>query len=97
MIRLKNEKENVINSFLSDYLNVILYNVIKRIPGAVEYSTLYSTKINLQNKCESPKLLTCYPEKIKLLSNGKKLWISNILCIISFTMNIFLSLRYLLP
>lgn len=58
--------------------NVILYNVVKRIPGAAEYSTLYSTKINLQNKCESPKLLTCYPEKIKLLSNGKKLWISNI-------------------
>lgn len=58
--------------------NTIVYTVTKDIPGTKKYSALHSVKINGMNKIENPDILTCFPEKIKILDEGKKIWITNL-------------------
>ena len=55
----------------------LLYSVKHEIPGTPSYKTLYLTKLNETKSSSSQEILTCFPEQMELLDEGKKLQIRN--------------------
>ena len=55
----------------------ILFTVRRDFPGTPSYRTLFYAKLVNGSPAESPRALTCYPERMELLSAGKILQIRN--------------------
>ncbi|MGI5055846.1 polysaccharide deacetylase family protein [Treponema socranskii] len=55
----------------------ILFTVRRDFPGTPSYRTLFYAKLVNGSPAESPRALTCYPERMELLSHGKVLQIRN--------------------
>lgn len=58
----------------------LLYSVSHEIPGVKPYSTLFSLHLDKDKEISGtnlPDILTCYPEKIDVISGGKKLQVRN--------------------
>lgn len=78
---------NCFSEIYFDNLNInnndeLLYSVTKKSSNKKLYSTLFLHKIQKgksvgSNESELPKILTCYPEKMTVVDNGKKIQITN--------------------
>ncbi|WP_407397696.1 polysaccharide deacetylase family protein [Treponema sp.] len=55
----------------------LLFTVEQKVPGVAEYKSLYCTKLGDEKIISNPVLLTCFPERMELLNEGKILQIRN--------------------
>lgn len=55
----------------------LLFTSEQKVPGVAEYKSLYCTKLGDEKITSAPVLLTCFPERIELLDEGKILQIRN--------------------
>ncbi|MCQ2241812.1 polysaccharide deacetylase family protein [Treponema sp.] len=56
----------------------LLFTAEQKIPGVAEYKSLYCTKLGDEKIKSAPVLLTCFPERMELLDEGKILQVRNI-------------------
>ena len=55
----------------------LLFTSEQKVPGVAEYKSLYCTKLGDEKITSAPVLLTCFPERMELLDEGKILQIRN--------------------
>ncbi|MBP3709527.1 MAG: polysaccharide deacetylase family protein [Treponema sp.] len=55
----------------------MLFTVRQNLPGTVSYQSLFYTKLANGAPVETPRVVTCYPERMELLSGGRVLRIRN--------------------
>ena len=65
------------NSVSVNESDEILFTVSQTVPGTHEYNTLFTAKLGKDALASSPRLLTCFPEKMELVQNGSVLQIRN--------------------
>ena len=57
--------------------NSLLFTVNQVLPGTPEYKSLFVTKLSKTGIAYEPEILTCFPEKMELLQEGKILQVRN--------------------
>ena len=55
----------------------ILFTVRRDFPGTPSYRSLFYAKLVNGSPAEAPRALTCYPERLELLSHGSVLQVRN--------------------
>lgn len=55
----------------------LLFTAEHHVPGVPDYKSLFCTKLGPEKTMDSPRLLTCFPERMELLSDGKVLQVRN--------------------
>ncbi|MDO4505701.1 MAG: polysaccharide deacetylase family protein [Spirochaetales bacterium] len=55
----------------------LLFTAEQKVPGVAEYKSLYCTKLGDEKITSVPVLLTCFPERLELLDEGKILQVRN--------------------
>lgn len=57
--------------------DALLFTVKNDIPGTKKYESVFLTKLGKNSTLDSPKILTCFPEKMEVLDEGKNLQVRN--------------------
>ncbi|MCR5494880.1 MAG: polysaccharide deacetylase family protein [Treponema sp.] len=55
----------------------IVYTISHKLPGTISYSSLFTASIKNGVLASEPKMITCFPEKMEMLSDGHFLQIRN--------------------
>ncbi|MBQ0040329.1 MAG: polysaccharide deacetylase family protein [Treponema sp.] len=55
----------------------LLFTEEHKLPGVPDYKSLYAVKLGESKTVDVPKLLTCFPERLELLNEGKVLQVRN--------------------
>ncbi len=55
----------------------LLFSAKHNVPGTYEYSSLFVTKLGKSKTEDTPKILTCFPERLELLNEGSILQVRN--------------------